>query len=70
MLAEYETYADEVGVYELPPGESARKQLNINAIKKTLANYWYLPLGVLLGLLVVLYGVYRSVRMLFRRRPA
>ena len=70
MLAEYETYADEVGVYELPPGQSARKQLNINAIKKTLVNYWYLPLGIVLGLLAVLYGVYHGVRLLFRRRPA
>lgn len=70
MLAEYETYANEVGVYELPPGQSARKQLNINAIKKTMVNYWYLPLGILVALLSVLYGLYRGVRLLFRRRPA
>ena len=70
MVAEYQTYAKDVGVYELPPGQSARKQLNINAIKKTLTNYWYLPLGIVVSLLLVLFGTYRGLRWLFRRRPA
>lgn len=70
LLTEYETYANEVGVYELPAGQSARKQLNINAIKKTMVNYWYLPLGLVLSICAVLYGLYRGVKLLFMRRSA
>lgn len=42
MLAEYQAYAEQEGVFELDPGESSRKQLVINALKKISSNYWYL----------------------------
>ncbi|MEL6206297.1 MAG: arylsulfatase [Pseudomonadota bacterium] len=68
MIAEYESYADEVGVFELAPGESGRKQLTINALKKTAQNYWYL-LAVGMGVMAVIaVGVIGLLRRLFRRR--
>lgn len=67
MVAEYEAYAKEVGVYVLPPGESARRQLSINSLKKIAKNYWYLLLAMLIGVLGVFYGAYRGVRHVLAR---
>ena len=49
MLNEYQSYANEVGVFEMAAGDSARKQLTINGIKKFSANYWYVLLALLRG---------------------
>jgi arylsulfatase/uncharacterized sulfatase len=70
MLAEYQTYSETVGVFELAPGESAHGQLRINAIKKTLANYWYVVAIPLLVLLGIIYAVVRLLVRLIRRRAA
>ena len=70
MLNAYQAYAEEVGVFELAAGESARKQLVINAFKKFAINYWYLCLAILAALAVALYGIFRAFRVIFRRRPA
>lgn len=67
MLAEYEAYAKRVGVYEMPAGESARKQLTINSLWKILANYWYLVLALVVAVLAGLYGAYRGTRFVFKR---
>ncbi|SEB00561.1 arylsulfatase/uncharacterized sulfatase [Rubrimonas cliftonensis] len=70
MIAEYDAYAAEMGVFELAPGESARKQANINALKKTAVNYWYLLAPVLGVLAVLAFGAVRLIRLAFRRRAA
>lgn len=68
MLDEYQTYATEVGVFELAPGESARKQLVINAIKGTANNYWHLLLAIAVFLLVVVcILVYLTKRLIALR---
>lgn len=70
MIAEYDVYAADVGVFELPPGESARAQLDSNALKKTAVNYWYLFAAALALLVVLAFGVLRLVRLAVGRRTA
>ena len=53
LIQEYEKYADDVGIFDLTAGDSARKQLVKNALKGTVKNYPYLVIG--LGLLCVLF---------------
>jgi len=67
MVAEYEAYSERVGVYELPPGQTARKQLTINSLKKMAKNYWYLLLAMLVVLGAALYGAFRGGRGVYRR---
>lgn len=59
MLAEYKVYEDRYGVYQVPEGESGRKQLVINALIKISVNYWYLLVGSLLIVIGSAYGIYR-----------
>jgi len=70
MQAEYRSYAQAAGVFELGPGESAGRQLRINALKKSLVNYWYLPLALLLLIGGIGYGLVRLVSALIRPRRA
>ncbi|MEO0322915.1 MAG: arylsulfatase [Myxococcota bacterium] len=73
MREEYETYASEVGVFQMEPGESARKQLSRNAIRKTFGNYWHLIVPLLVLVLASLFGAARALRSLvrhLRRRKA
>lgn len=67
MRDEYNAYANDVGVFELPPGESSRKQLVINAIKGTASNYWYLFAGLAAAVLVALYFLFVFAKRLFWR---
>lgn len=68
MINEYQNYADDVGVFELAAGESARKQLEINALKGTAVNYWYLFVAVSACFSGLLYLIWRTLRRLFRPR--
>ncbi len=70
MLNEYQSYANEVGVFEMAAGDSARKQLTINGIKKFSANYWYVLLALFAALAATLYGLFRIFRLVLGRRPA
>lgn len=70
MMAEYRTYAAEKGVFELGPGESASRQLRINALKKSMVNFWYLPAFLVLTLAGVGYALVRGLARLARRRAA
>ena len=70
MLNEYQSYANEVGVFEMAAGDSARKQLTINGIKKFSANYWYVLLAFLAALAATLYGMFRMFKLVVGRRPA
>jgi arylsulfatase/uncharacterized sulfatase len=70
MLAEYRTYVDTVGVFELGQGESALGQVRINGIKKIFSNYWYVVAIPLLVLLGIIYMVVRVFIRLLRRHAA
>ncbi|MTI42088.1 arylsulfatase/uncharacterized sulfatase [Roseibium hamelinense] len=70
MLAEYAQYAEQAGVYEFGPGESARQQLIENSVKKIFSNYAYLVIGFLIAALAVLYVFFRWVRAMVRRARA
>ncbi|KXJ57951.1 MAG: sulfatase [Alteromonas sp. Nap_26] len=67
MRDEYNAYANDVGVFELPPGESSRKQLVINAIKGTVSNYWYIFAGLAAAVLIALYSLFVFAKRLFQR---
>jgi arylsulfatase/uncharacterized sulfatase len=69
MINEYQAYAEDVGVFEMAPGESARKQLVVNAMKGTAVNYWHLIATVVLGFAALLYLARRALRGLFRSGP-
>jgi arylsulfatase/uncharacterized sulfatase len=70
MRSEYAAYAERVGVFEMPPGESARKQLSINALEKIAKNYWHLLLAFAAVALGVLYGFVRGAQIAFRKLRA
>lgn len=67
MRDEYNAYANDVGVFELPPGESSRKQLVINAIKGTASNYWYIFAGLAAAALLAFYLLFVFAKRLFQR---
>jgi arylsulfatase A-like enzyme len=70
MKREFAAYAERVGVYEMPPGTSARAQLTINGMKKIAWNYWHLILGFFAAIGLGIYGLVRGVLYLVRRRRA
>jgi arylsulfatase/uncharacterized sulfatase len=70
MLAAYEAFANDVGVVELGPGESASKQLFENVTKKALNKYWPYLIGVILVLLGAVYLAFRMIRSLLRHRTS
>lgn len=63
MLAEYNTYSQKVGVFELGPDDYATKQLFRNIATKSLHKYWPYLLGLLLVLFAALYSVFRLIRL-------
>lgn len=62
MRAEYASYAEEVGVVELGPDQSAFQMLASNLTKKIVHAYWPYALGVTAVLLALLYGAFRLIR--------
>jgi len=70
MIAEFDTYAKRVGVYEMPPGQSASAQIRINSVSKIAQNYWQLLLLCAVALLALLYAVVRGVRAGLRAMSA
>lgn len=70
LLSEYESYAEEVGVWKLEPGESARAQLSVNALKKSAKNYWHLLVAAAMVPLMLLGGLIWGGRAVLRQRTA
>lgn len=70
MRAEYDRYAEEVGVYDFGPGEGARQQLIKNAVQKLLARYWPVFAGALIMVLAVAFGLFWGLRAILNRRAA
>ncbi|MEO1188039.1 MAG: arylsulfatase [Pseudomonadota bacterium] len=67
LLAAYATYAQEMGVLEMPEGYNSLEQILDNSMPRLLAQYgWVLALiGVIV--LVLLYGLYRIARLVMKR---
>ena len=66
MLAEYQSYSDEVGVFDIGPDDYAVKILNGKLINNSIHKYWlYLAGGGLLFVLIIFgfgYAVFRVMR--------
>ncbi|MEC7289688.1 MAG: arylsulfatase [Pseudomonadota bacterium] len=68
LLADYDAYAERVGVLEMPEGYNSFEQIDANSTAKFYKNNrWILILAGLL-FLVVIYGVWRLSRFLLRSR--
>ena len=73
MLADYDAYARRMGVLAMPEGYDSAAQNAANNMKKMRENYpWAYGVRAALFLLaaVVVWGLFRLVRRLFRRSPA
>lgn len=69
MLADYQAYAQRVGVVELGPEDTAIKELTKKLVSKALGKYWPYLLGLLIAVSVTIYALYRMLRSMFRRAP-
>lgn len=67
LIAAYEAYARDVGVFELPDGEDARGRIVVNSTKKFAENYWQLIVAAVAALLLLVYGFFRGSRQLLGR---
>ena len=70
MKAEYQAYVQKVGVVELGPDDTAIKQLTNKLVTKALGKYWPYLVGLLLVLVLTLYGLFRLLRAGLRRKVA
>jgi arylsulfatase/uncharacterized sulfatase len=70
MQAEYATYSETVGVFELGPEDSAFKQLFKNVATKALHKYWPYLAALVLALLALVYLAGRLIRHAVRRAAA
>jgi arylsulfatase/uncharacterized sulfatase len=70
MLADYEAYADQNGVLELPPGYDPQLQVARNTRMKSYQHYWYIYAGLALTALLLLSGVIWLALRVFRKRAA
>lgn len=70
MKAEYQAYVQKVGVVELGPDDTAIKQLTNKLVTKALGKYWPYLAGLLLVLVLTLYGLFRLLRAGLRRKVA
>lgn len=70
MIEEYQAYATEVGIYELSPGENARKQLVLNALKGATKNYWYIFFAILLAISLFIFGAYYVTKRIIKNTAA
>ncbi|ESQ75143.1 hypothetical protein ABAC402_10770 [Asticcacaulis sp. AC402] len=73
MLAEYETYAQRVGVLEISEDESAFKLLEKNLIKKSVSKYWPYMMGFIFAIGGLIFFIFSLIiafhkRNLFSRR--
>ncbi len=67
LIADYQRYAKENGVLEMPPGYSTTRQVRINTTRKLVGRIW--P-KLLLGGAVVLLPIGILIRVLWKRRKA
>lgn len=70
MQDAFRVYAEDVGVYDIPPGENAREQIVKNSISAMASNYAWLLVFVVAVLLAALIGVSFAVRRVLKVRAA
>ncbi len=70
MLAEYRSYSEEVGVFELGADDYALKVLVNKVTNKVLHKYWHLLVGLVAALALVIFVALWAVRTLMRRASA
>lgn len=67
MLADYDAYAQRVGVVALEPDDSAVAQLTNTLVGKSFGKYWPYMAGLLLAFGAVIYGLFRLLKAGLRR---
>ena len=67
LLSEYDVYAADMGVLEMPDGYDSLEQIEENTQARLQKRYGWILILVGLVFLGLLYGLYRGVRMLLRR---
>jgi arylsulfatase/uncharacterized sulfatase len=67
MVAQYEAYSRDVGVFEIGPEDSAFRQLSRNLTAKSASKYWPYALALLVAVLAALYLIFRLLRAAFSR---
>ena len=67
MLEEYQAYSQRVGVLEVPEGYSSLKEITRNTLARQFKAYWPQLAVLLVGLVLVLWGLVSLVRRVFRR---
>ncbi len=70
MLAEYQAYAEDVGVFELGANDYALNVLKNKLVNKVVHKYWPHATGFLLALLMGLFLLFKLAIGLFRRARA
>ncbi|MGD9980755.1 MAG: arylsulfatase [Hyphomonadaceae bacterium] len=68
LLADYQAYAEHVGVFDLPPGYDPQRQVAHNTRMKSYQHYWWIYAGIAVLALALLVGAFMLVRRLFRRK--
>lgn len=66
MLADYEAYADRVGVLDLPPGYDVQRQVVHNVRMKQIENYWWVLALAAALLLAIVAGAVMLIKRLRR----
>lgn len=67
LLSEYDSYAADMGVLEMPDGYDSLEQIEENTQARLQKRYGWILILIGLVFLGLLYGLYRGVRMLLRR---
>ena len=67
LLSEYDAYAADMGVLEMPEGYDSLEQIEENTQARLQKRYGWILILIGLVFLGLLYGLYRGVRMLLRR---
>ena len=67
LRAEYQSYVEKVGVFEVGREDYAQKQLFANLFERSINTYWPYIAGLALILLLGLYGLFRLIRMAIAR---
>jgi arylsulfatase/uncharacterized sulfatase len=70
MLADYRSYSEKVGVFELGPDDSAFKQLFKNVVTKALHKYWAYALGFITLVISAPLLLFVIIRILVSRGQA
>ncbi|MEO0451668.1 MAG: arylsulfatase [Pseudomonadota bacterium] len=67
LIADYASYAAEVGVLDMPEGYNTARAVAQNSIQRFMQNNRGLLVMLALVLLILLYGIWRLGRMIWRR---